>query len=84
MGRIVSPMAPPGFSAAVIPYLSVLGDAALAKAQMDHLMSTRNPANGLYGKDGAYYDQNLSLFATGWVEQRYRFDRNGKLQAKWK
>jgi endoglucanase len=83
-GRIVSPNGPPGFSAAVVPYLSALGAGAQMKAQMDRLASTRNSTNGLYGKDGAYYDQNLSLFATGWIEQRYRFDRNGKLQARWK
>jgi hypothetical protein len=30
-----------------------------------------------------YYDQNLALFATGWAEERYRFDREGCLKVRW-
>jgi endoglucanase len=83
-GNVISPSGPPGFSAALIPYLRAIGAGNQAKAQAERLASTRNPVNGLYGKDAAYYDQNLALFATGWLEQRYRFDRDGKLQPHWK
>lgn len=82
-GRIVSINAPPGFSAAIVPYLQVIGMRAQAKAQMDRLAATRNPAMGLYGRTPVYYDQNLALFSTGWVEQRYSFDRDGRLKVKW-
>jgi len=83
-GNVVSPLGPPGFSAALSPYLGAVGATTQAKAQADRLASTKNPGTGLYGKDAAYYDQNLALFATGWLEQRYRFDRDGKFQAHWK
>ena len=33
--------------------------------------------------DGAvYYDQNLALVPTGWVEQRFRFERDGRLEGE--
>jgi endo-1,4-beta-D-glucanase Y len=83
-GRIIGPDGPPGFSAAVYPYLQALGMALQAKAQADRLAATKDPSAGLYGRDASYYDQNLALFATGWSEQRYRFDRDGRLRVKWK
>jgi endoglucanase len=51
---------------------------------MDRLAATKDAASGLYGKTANYYDQNLALFANGWIEGRYRFDRDGKLRVKWK
>lgn len=83
-GKIISPNGPPGFSAAVYPYLQALGMNSLAKAQIDRLAAAQDPTSGLYGRDGSYYDQNLALFATGWSEQRYRFDRDGRLRVRWK
>jgi endoglucanase len=83
-GRVLSLNAPPGFSAAVVPYLQAMGMKAQARDQMDHVAATRNPAMGLYGRTPVYYDQNLALFSTGWVEQRYHFDRDGKLTVKWR
>jgi len=83
-GRIVNPNGPPGFSAALIPYLRALGKNSQAKVQSDRLASSRDPNTGLYGKNADYYDQNLALFATGWAEGRFRFDRDGKLRVKWK
>ena len=83
-GRILSLNAPPGFSAAITPYLLAMGLRSQAKAQVDRLAATKNPALGLYGRTPVYYDQNLALFATGWLEQRYRFDREGKLMVKWR
>jgi endoglucanase len=83
-GRVISPSGPPGFSAALAPYLQAAGMRAQAKAQMDRLAASKDSAQGLYGRDAAYYDQNLALFSTGWSEQRYRFDREGKLRVPWR
>jgi endoglucanase len=55
---------------------------SLADAQVERLAATKDAASGLYGKNASYYDQNLALFANGWVEERYRFDRDGKLRVK--
>ncbi len=83
-GKVINANGPPGFSAALIPYLQAVGKGSLAREQMERLTSTLNPTNGLYGKSADYYDQNLALFATGWSEGRYRFDREGRLRVKWK
>jgi endoglucanase len=83
-GKVLNPNGPPGFSAAVIPYLHAAGKNSQAKIQSDRLASTLDATSGLYGKSADYYDQNLALFATGWSEGRFRFDRDGKLRVKWK
>jgi endo-1,4-beta-D-glucanase Y len=44
----------------------------------------KDQTTGLYGHEAAYYDQNLALFANGWAEQRFRFDREGRLKVKWR
>jgi endoglucanase len=82
-GKVLDPDAPPGFSAAVIPYLHALGLGTLQKAQTDRLQATRDAGSGLYGRDGRYYDQNLALFATGWGEGRFRFEADGRLRVQW-
>jgi endoglucanase len=84
MGAVVHASGPAGFSAAVVPYLEAVGLKPAAKLQQDRLIASQDPATGLYGHPGEYYDQNLALFSTGWTEQRYRFDRDGKLHVKWK
>lgn len=83
-GTVVRAAASVGFSAAVIPYLQSVGLRAQAKLQQDRLIASQDPATGLYGHPGEYYDENLALFSTAWTEQRYRFDRDGKLHLKWK
>lgn len=83
-GQILNPAAPPGFSAAVIPYLHALNRKDAEKAQMTRLAATLDAGSGLYGHDGMYYDQNLALFALGSVEGRFRFEANGELRVKWK
>ncbi len=82
-GAILSPDAPVGFSAAVIPYLHALGMTGPEKLQTNRLAAMHNK-DGLYGRNSDYYDQNLALFATGWLEQRFRFDRDGKLIVNWR
>jgi endo-1,4-beta-D-glucanase Y len=84
LGHILSTNSPLGFSAALIPYLHALGLKQQERLQIDRLAATKDASQGLYGSDGAYYDQNLALFSTGWTERRYRFDRDGKLTVKWR
>jgi endo-1,4-beta-D-glucanase Y len=75
---------PVGFSAAVLPYLRAFPDASKTAAQQRIRMSAQlDPASGLYGKDPAYYDQNLVLFATGFLDERFRFGLRGELKVEW-
>jgi endoglucanase len=73
-----------GFSAALIPYLKCLpGAGKSADQQLARLSSARDPATGLYGRDLTYYDQNLALFATGFLDGRFRFGPGGELKVEW-
>ncbi len=72
-----------GFSAALLPYLSALGAASSVAEQMNRLQALRNPATGLYGPAPHYYDQNLTLFAEGWLDRRYCFSAAGELRVAW-
>lgn len=83
-GNILHAEGTVGFSAALIPYLQAVGFKDQAKTQSDRLIASKDPASGLYGRAAEYYDQNLALFSTAWTEQRYRFDREGRLHLKWK
>ena len=75
---------PVGFSAAVLPYLRAFPDAERSAAQQRIRMSAQmDPASGLYGKDPAYYDQNLVLFATGFLDDRFKFGPRGELKVEW-
>jgi endoglucanase len=76
---------PVGFSAAVLPYLRGYPEFSRAFArQMIRLSAQKNATSGLYGKDIAYYDQNLALFATGFLDARFRFGPGGELNVEWK
>jgi endoglucanase len=75
---------PVGFSAAVLPYLRAFPDQSRASArQTIRLNAERDPSSGLYGKDLAYYDQNLALFATGFLDGKFRFGPGGALKVEW-
>jgi endo-1,4-beta-D-glucanase Y len=75
---------PVGFSAAMVPYLRALPDLSRLSAKQTIRMSVlRDESSGLYGKDRSYYDQNLALFETGYVEGRFRFGANGELNVEW-
>jgi len=39
--------------------------------------------DGLYGEPPAYYDQNLALFAEGFVGGRFGFRSDGSLKVEW-
>ena len=83
-GQVTKRDASPGFSAAVVPYLHLLGRRNEERTQLSRLGATRDEGCGLFGMEAAYYDQNLALFATGWTEQRYHFDRGGRLIVRWR
>jgi len=83
-GRVIATDAPVGFSAAVIPYLHSLGLKAQEKIQIERVGAFKDQGSGLYGKDAAYYNQNLILFASGFTEGRYHFDRGGRLVTRWR
>ena len=77
---------PVGFSAAVLPYLRAFPDASASMSsakQTVRVARMRDASTGLYGKDLAYYDQNLALFSTGFIEGRFRFGANGELNVEW-
>jgi endoglucanase len=72
-----------GFSAALLPYLFALSDQRALEKQKARLAAELSPVSGLYGANPTYYDQVLVLFATGWSEGRFRFERNGQLLVPW-
>lgn len=75
---------PVGFSAAVMPYLRTIPDMGKSANQQRVRLGTQLDAStGLYGKDPAYYDQNLILFATGFSDGRFRFGTHGELRVEW-
>ncbi|WP_293779041.1 cellulose synthase complex periplasmic endoglucanase BcsZ [uncultured Oxalicibacterium sp.] len=67
---------PPGFSAAMLPFLVAAGRTQALAQQKQRLAVTPIA-------DDAYYGQVLGLFAAGWMEQRYAFARNGRLLPQW-
>jgi endo-1,4-beta-D-glucanase Y len=83
-GSVEDPKGPAGFSAALLPYLSALGEKDIENQQNSRLLSELNSETGLYGKPARYYDQNLALFALGFRDRRFWFDSQGALQLSWK
>ncbi len=76
---------PVGFSAAVLPYLRAIpGQSRSSARQFIRMAKEKDPASGLYGKNQTYYDQNLVLFATGFLDGRFRFGPGGELNVEWK
>jgi endoglucanase len=76
---------PVGFSVAVLPYLRAYpGVQGIYSQQMARMNSLQDRATGLYGKDLTYYDQNLALFSTGFLDDRFRFGSGGELKVEWK
>ena len=76
-----SDYSPMGFSGAVLPFLSALGDQASLEKQRDRIRSAATRT--WRGASTNYYDQVLILFGSGWLEGQYRFDTQGRLQTKW-
>ena len=69
--------APPGFYAALLPIAP-----PAARAELERHLATAQ-RDGLYGDPPAYYDQNLALFARGFLESRFRFREDGALAPAW-
>ncbi len=69
---------PPGFAAALLPYLSALGQPALVRSQAALVPSSGAAADAL-----TYYDRCLLLFGKGWLDRRYRISADGRLQPAW-
>ena len=72
---------PPGFYAALLPELCHVGSVGELGRIRAALESTRR--KDLYGMPPAYYDQNLVLFGEGYLEGRYRFAADGRLEPRW-
>lgn len=83
-GSVEDPKSPVGFSAALLPYLSALGEKNLEDEQMSRVRSELNSQTGLYSNPAKYYDQNLILFALGATQQESWFDAQGNLKLRWK
>jgi endo-1,4-beta-D-glucanase Y len=66
-----------GFLAALMPLLSHANARELLQSYR-----ARVDASSLRD-DQHYYNDALSLFGTGWMDGRYRFDRDGDLQPQW-
>ena len=77
---ITSGTAPPGFSAALLPYLRATNQPALLRAQRARSQAGLWPATTQPAP--SYYDYVLGLFGTGWDEQRYQFLPSGKLKLR--
>lgn len=75
---------PVGFSAALLPYLRAYPNLSRPDARLVIRLAGQRNASGLYGKDPAYYDQNLALFSTGFIDGRFRFGPRGELNVEWK
>jgi endo-1,4-beta-D-glucanase Y len=83
-GAVIDANGPVGFSAAVIPLLTVFGDRQPLALQHARLDQSRNSFTGLYGPGQRYYDQVLALFAEGWSDAFFSFDPHGQLSVRWK
>jgi len=75
---------PVGFSAALLPYLrAYTGLSQISAKELVRMANAKDTSSGLYGKDLAYYDQNLALFATGYLDGRFSFGPEGELKVEW-
>jgi len=74
---------PPGFSAALLPYLEGNGDQQAIAQQMGRLKSQLDEKTYLFGTSPTYYDQNLAIFGTGWANGSFRFGKSGELLVRW-
>lgn len=72
---------PTGYSGAVLPFLSALGDREALEAQSQRLRMAAVKAR--LGVATNYYDEALILFGKGWLDRQYAFDEQGYLQPAW-
>jgi endoglucanase len=79
IGEVIEAKSNVGFSAAVLPLLIATNQTGLVAQQRLRVQKEKDDKTGLYGKKPRYYDQNLALFALGWCEHRFVFDKKGLL-----
>lgn len=72
-----SDYSPIGYSGAMLPFLSALGDSAGLARQRERVRNAPQNASS------NYYDRVLVLFGTGWIDGHYRFDADGRLLPRW-
>jgi len=63
---------PGGFSVALLPFLDAVGAKSAARQQRLRIVA-------MGGVPAVYYEQALGLFARGWMDQRFRFAPDGRL-----
>ena len=78
---ILKHFSPIGFSGAVLPFLSAIGDRDALAVQQRRLSMDR--MRQMVTRHYNYYDECLILFGEGWIEGRYRFDDHGRLIVPW-
>jgi endo-1,4-beta-D-glucanase Y len=69
--------APVGFLAALLPLLAHFGFTDAVRRYRERIDA------GALKDSQHYYSDALTLFALGWIEGRYRFDRHGGLRVRW-
>ncbi|WP_312706586.1 cellulose synthase complex periplasmic endoglucanase BcsZ [Stenotrophomonas sp.] len=67
-----------GFRAALLPYLQAQGESQQAQA----LLATLPSVEQQRAAKPVYYTQMLTLFGRGWMEGRWRFAADGRLQPR--
>ncbi len=77
-GRAPAGIGPPGFDAALLPYLTATGADDLAARSRERLSDAR--LGDLLGSPARYYDQVLALFGEGHDQKRFRFGQDGRLE----
>ena len=83
-GKVAADHAGVGYSAALLPFLTAVGDRRSFSLQQSRLEIAHKPQSNLYGDPPRYYDQNLALFGTGWVQNLFRFTSEGTLEVRWR
>ena len=77
-----SGVSPVGFSAALLPFFKTNNQTDLLNKQLNRVNKAVSDNVSQYQIEAArlpYYDYVLCLFGTGWIEKRYQFMPNGKL-----
>lgn len=67
-----------GFSSALLPFLKASKQGTALRQQKQRIV-----ALAPLDRTDNYYDQVLTLFGMGWLEGRYKFDRDGQLKPRW-
>ncbi len=75
---------PFGFSAALLPYFEARGQDDLLQGQLRRVRTAWAASlQAAASRQPPYYDFVLSLFGTGWFDQRYRFGKTGRVSLEW-